>query len=78
MVKNMQELILATLFAQTQLEAKEEAAKLTRAKVKAIRSRPGVKTIAQGASLAKKARKRSAGSEKRATTKSKKAVQVTD
>jgi hypothetical protein len=32
-------LILATLFAQTQLDAKEKAAKLTQAKVKAIQSR---------------------------------------
>jgi hypothetical protein len=39
MVKSMQELILATLFAQTQLEAKEKAAKLTQAKVKASQSR---------------------------------------
>lgn len=39
MVKSMQELILATLFAQTQLEAEEKAAKLTQAKVQAIQSR---------------------------------------
>ena len=38
MVKSMQELILATLFAQSELEAKEKAAKLTQAKVKATRS----------------------------------------
>jgi transcriptional regulator with XRE-family HTH domain len=38
MVQSMQELILATLFAQSELEAKEKAAKLTQSKVKAIRS----------------------------------------
>jgi transcriptional regulator with XRE-family HTH domain len=38
-VKSMQELILATLFAQTQLEAKEKAAESTQAKAKAAQPR---------------------------------------
>jgi transcriptional regulator with XRE-family HTH domain len=39
MVQRMQELILATLFAHSQLEAKEKAAKLTQAKVQASQPR---------------------------------------
>jgi transcriptional regulator with XRE-family HTH domain len=70
MVKSMQELILATLFAQTQLEAKEEAEKLTRAKVEAIQSRRDLQTIAQRGTVAKKTRKRSAGAKTTARAKS--------
>ena len=78
MVKNMQELILVTLFAQTQLEAKENAAKLTQAKVMAIQSGPRLQARAEGASRKKKVRRRGPGSKKAAVTKSKKVLQLSD
>ncbi len=52
LVKNMQELILATLFAQTQLEAQENGAKATQAKVRANRS--GSRARPEGATRKRK------------------------
>ena len=61
-----------------ELEAKEKAAELTQAKVKAIQPLPTLQTIAPGRSAAKKFRKRCAGTKNTARTKSKKAIRVTD
>ncbi len=78
MVKSVQALIWATLVAQTQLEAKEEAEESTQAKVRAIKSGPRLQALAQGAPAKKKVQKRGSGSKKTAGTKSKKALQLSD
>ena len=57
MVKNMQELILATIVAQSQLQAKEAAAQSNQAKVEAISSSPRLKAVVRKSFGAKKTQK---------------------
>jgi transcriptional regulator with XRE-family HTH domain len=64
LVKTMQDLILSTIFAQTQLEAKEKAAESNQANVEAISASPRLKALVRRASGSKKRRTRN-GSAKR-------------
>jgi transcriptional regulator with XRE-family HTH domain len=71
LVKSMQDVILSTIFAQTQLGANEKAAKLNQAKVEAIAS-PRLKALVQKASGSKKGRTRNRTAKRKSTVKTRK------
>jgi transcriptional regulator with XRE-family HTH domain len=72
LVTSMQDVILSTIFAQTQLEAKEKAAKLNQAKVAAISASPRLNALVQKASGSKKGQTPNRTAKRKNTVKTRK------